>query len=651
MTIPVASSVFRDYVTDGVPASGPNPPNKREIRALLAFYESILNGGGGAGLGYSTLALLNADLAHASNTTAIVYGDSTAANNGLYQKVGGSGSGSWTRIGDLPAAIVPLTVTGGTADAIIATAPQTPLQPGAKLYMLVPTATNTGAAMTIAINGGSATAIKNALGSTPAANTFVNGVGTLMFWSTDHYQALVSISVDTAGVVADSTAARDAAAASATAAASSASALGNQVHQYDTRALAIAATIPVGVQAIKITRWSAAAKLSYATYIPGTSSGPASFQEAGGHYWELDLGADAIDPLWFGVIADGSTIDDTAFANALTWAKARGKPVRLPQGTMKLRNEYLFDWNEAQIFGVSMRSSQILFDPTAHDKCLFTFRMAGVAGGLFNGALRDVTITTTGSNTFRKRAVAIYNGDCITMERVNLNNWYGSGSDVALTLGGREFTTVKQCLVAAEICINIVQNPDRALVGNIDCDMLRVTDLWLIGHNTTSPLITVDSGVNVTSLTFDGYQSWNLGAVGFVWNDTPTQIASMLSFYNVRYEQGAAGAFMFLLNRSGGAGLYNVHFQNCFTATSGYYLRGIVNATIINHASQGPGTSYGIDADGANVRSISLTGCNWIGQGAGVLKNLPTFTYKGGGAIAALPVSGELWSTSNPPPA
>lgn len=62
---------------------------------------------------------------------------------------------------------------------------------------------------------------------------------------------------------------------------SAASALGNQVHQYDTRALAIAATIPLGVQAVKVTRWAAGYPLSVATYIPGTSAGPAAFQEAG----------------------------------------------------------------------------------------------------------------------------------------------------------------------------------------------------------------------------------------------------------------------------------------------------------------------------------------------------------------------------------
>lgn len=323
MTIPIAASVFRDYVTDGVPASGPNPPNKREIRSWGAWLESLLSGGG-PGLGYATLALLNADLAHAANSLAIVYSDTTAANNGLYQKVGASGSGSWTRAGDLPASIIPLTVTGGTADAIVATAPQTPLQPGSKLYMLVPTATNTGAAMTIAVNGASAVAIKNALASTPAANTFVNGVGTLLFWSVDHYQALVSIAVDTAGVVADATAARDAAAASAAAAAASEAALGNEVHQYDNRAQAQSATVPTGVNIIRT--------LSYASFGDGgaqslkavlSDPGDAGkLQSANGRWFQAIEDGLIVDPRRYGVKCRGAIdgIDDTA-----AWREAFSK--------------------------------------------------------------------------------------------------------------------------------------------------------------------------------------------------------------------------------------------------------------------------------------------------------------------------------------
>ncbi|MET3991683.1 hypothetical protein ABID65_003323 [Bradyrhizobium sp. S3.9.2] len=202
-----AVEIFRRYVTDGVPASGVNEPNKDDIRAWGTFLESTL---GQVGLGYATLALLNADLAHGANTLAIVYSDATAANNGLYQKSGGSGSGAWTRVGDLPKEIVQLSVTGGTANAITATAIENPTVPGAKLYLLTPTANNTGAT-TITVNGGSAVPITNAFNSTLASGSLIAGSQVLMAWQTDHYQLLIAAAVDANPILADTVAARDAA--------------------------------------------------------------------------------------------------------------------------------------------------------------------------------------------------------------------------------------------------------------------------------------------------------------------------------------------------------------------------------------------------------------------------------------------------------
>ncbi len=52
----------------------------------------------GATVFYTTRALLYADLAHIAGVVAGVYSDPTAAYNGLYQKQGASGAGSWAQI-------------------------------------------------------------------------------------------------------------------------------------------------------------------------------------------------------------------------------------------------------------------------------------------------------------------------------------------------------------------------------------------------------------------------------------------------------------------------------------------------------------------------------------------------------------------------
>jgi len=94
----IFESVWRDYVTEGVPSSGENLPNKAEIRPIGALIEQALASSvlGAVDVAYATRAALDADLAHAAGATALVYADATDANNDLYVKTGAAGAGSWT---------------------------------------------------------------------------------------------------------------------------------------------------------------------------------------------------------------------------------------------------------------------------------------------------------------------------------------------------------------------------------------------------------------------------------------------------------------------------------------------------------------------------------------------------------------------------
>lgn len=95
---------WRDYVVDGVPASGVYEPEKATIRALGQALDTSFDdlrqilALGGVTIYKTTRALLYADLAHVADTIAAVTMDSTAAYNGIYVKSGASGSGSWSQI-------------------------------------------------------------------------------------------------------------------------------------------------------------------------------------------------------------------------------------------------------------------------------------------------------------------------------------------------------------------------------------------------------------------------------------------------------------------------------------------------------------------------------------------------------------------------
>lgn len=99
---PTATTIWRDYNTSGVAASGLYNPSKGDIRSWGTSVESAISqlyGASAAGqLGYQTRAALYADLAHPANTIASVWQDGTTANDGTYIKLGASGSGSWLQV-------------------------------------------------------------------------------------------------------------------------------------------------------------------------------------------------------------------------------------------------------------------------------------------------------------------------------------------------------------------------------------------------------------------------------------------------------------------------------------------------------------------------------------------------------------------------
>ena len=182
MTTRLAAEVWRDFIVDGVPSTLEHKPKKSDIRLWGTEIEDLLSAQlTGGGLMYATKSALDADLAKAAGTGAWVYEDPAAANNGIWRKIGASGTGSWTRAGDLPYSVIGLEITGGTANAIeCASALPVPQAARRALYILVPGASNTGA-VTLAVNGASAKALKWQAGEALANGHLQTGVPVLFF--------------------------------------------------------------------------------------------------------------------------------------------------------------------------------------------------------------------------------------------------------------------------------------------------------------------------------------------------------------------------------------------------------------------------------------------------------------------------------------
>ena len=154
------------------PVTNPHHPFKPDIRDWALWLESMVTSGIlSSGPWFATKASMT--LGYSANTIAIVYNDPTAANNGLYIKVGASGSGSWTQLTSfLPGyQFVTASPTGeSTANAIVAlTSPRLPSGDGVALITLAIPATNTATPVTVRFDSGAVLTIKTRTGEDPDA--------------------------------------------------------------------------------------------------------------------------------------------------------------------------------------------------------------------------------------------------------------------------------------------------------------------------------------------------------------------------------------------------------------------------------------------------------------------------------------------------
>jgi len=214
--VQTAETIFRDFETDGVPASGKHQPKKSEIRPWGARLEGLYSAAqAGGGLAYETKADLTADLAHDASQIAWVMEDTTAANNGIYAKVGADGAGSWNRLGDLPYSYIKASNAGaGTANAIVATTSiPIPAADGGALIALPIVADNTGSPVTVSFNGGAALTVKTSSGNDVSVGGLTAGMIVAGYVSGATFRLLTDQA--SAAVVADAEAAADRAEAAA----------------------------------------------------------------------------------------------------------------------------------------------------------------------------------------------------------------------------------------------------------------------------------------------------------------------------------------------------------------------------------------------------------------------------------------------------
>lgn len=145
-------------------ARGPNMERAQKYHYEIERVIDAIAAAGG--VLYTTLAAMNADLAHDAATPALLIGESSS-DDGIYVKSGASGAGSWTRVADLPgySYVVATNAGAGTADAIQVTT-ALPVN-GSQLITVPIVATTTSSTVTISFNGDTAVTVKTQSGNNP----------------------------------------------------------------------------------------------------------------------------------------------------------------------------------------------------------------------------------------------------------------------------------------------------------------------------------------------------------------------------------------------------------------------------------------------------------------------------------------------------
>ena len=183
VTSVTVNNTWRDYVTDGVPGSGDNEPDKADIRALLSRIETMAGVGSVA---KATKAQLDAITDKDDATPGFVLADSTAANNGQY--AWDDTGGSWVKLRALPDTAAVLQSVSGTNT--ITASVGTGVDPAVvSIFVLTAAATNTGA-VTLNISGGGAQDLVDRNGDALVSGSLVSGRAYLVFDDGSDYRLL-----------------------------------------------------------------------------------------------------------------------------------------------------------------------------------------------------------------------------------------------------------------------------------------------------------------------------------------------------------------------------------------------------------------------------------------------------------------------------
>jgi Pectate lyase superfamily protein len=320
--------------------------------------------------------------------------------------------------------------------------------------------------------------------------------------------------------------------------------------------------------------------LSLHSVVVASETAPAFLNALAGQGTVVFSKGATVRPQWWGAKGD-DVADDTLPIQAALKA-APGGVVLLSVGTFFVTNTLNILTDNTQLVGSGFYTSVIHCNPAAERACIdiHSSKRESVS---FVG-VHDLGVLST--NIVKKTAIRITDGTEVLLENVKINGIVSTNKDsVGLELRGRQLQTFRNLTITADRPIVLDDDPNTIY----DSDHYHFENLYLVA-NQTQPCISVAGGINISNLTFDGYQSWIQCRHGFYFRDTTTtNIAFALTIKNARWEQNTddEGYFVYVNHNTRLDGLIIENLYGGGVHGRGLYLRKINTATITNFQYQG----------------------------------------------------------------
>lgn len=289
----------------------------------------------------------------------------------------------------------------------------------------------------------------------------------------------------------------------------------------------------------------------------------------------------------YGVVADGSTNDDTALAR--WYAAGQGNLMLLQAGVLTTTTGLTVAVDRTNIVGQGKQNSIIKMNPAAPGQVAVSFDKGTAV--LYQCSLRGVAFASD-NVTDAKVAVRASDTSELVLEDIAMLNWTGNTS-IGIQLRGRELTAVKRVSVQADRPLSIEGNPNHT----IDCDLLHLEDTYWMPLLSTGAGIHFDGpNVNITSFHTSGCNIVAGGKFGIYNAGGAASPALGVDIKGLRHEQSTdpTGYAVRWEQNTYSLSISDSQLSN----TGGVYLRSAITAAIRDSHFEGVGGAVALDVDG-----------------------------------------------------